>query len=871
MKVVVVESPAKAKTINRYLGDDYHVLASYGHVRDLPSKDGSVNTEADFDMVWQSSDSGAKRMKEIDAAMRNADKLILATDPDREGEAISWHVIEMLKDKPAMREKPYERVVFNEITKSAILHAIENPRQLDNDLIDAYLARRALDHLIGFSLSPVLWRKLPGSRSAGRVQSVALKLICQREAEIEAFISDEFWTVDTDFTTADGRQLTARLTHLDDIKLDKLALSDEQRAKAAESRIQQANFAVSDIETKRVKRRPAPPFTTSTLQQEASRKLGFSASKTMQIAQKLYEGINIGSETTGLITYMRTDGVQMSKEAIFSIRDEISESYGASFVPDSPRMYKSKAANAQEAHEAIRPTAITRTPEKINSFLDYDQQRLYELIYKRTLASQMADAALDQTAIDISASDDKIIMRATGSVVVFDGFMKAYKEDFDDQPSKSEQMDENSGRLLPAMTKAEAVQVNQIQPEQHFTQPPARFTDASLVKKLEELGIGRPSTYASIMQVIEKRGYVSRDRKRFIPEHRGRIVSAFLENFFAKYVENGFTAQLEGQLDEVSAGQMAWRDLLREFWHPFSKSVAEAMDLSVPEVMDTLDKELEQLFFKPDETGQINRTCTKCNEGRLEFKLGKFGPFLGCSNYPECKFTRQVSTASEEDGDEQLDENKLLGKDPQTEMEIWLKRGPYGHYVQQGDDDTKRPKRSAIPKGVAIADVTLDYALGLLSLPRDIGLHPESKEMIQSGLGRYGPYLKYQGKFVSLKDGDDVLSVGINRAVDILAEAAKTAGRVLGAHPDGGDIELKKGRFGPYVEHNKLRAPVPRGTEMAEISLEQAIEWLAAKAAKPAKKKPAKKSAAKKKATKRKAAKSKTAQSNPASKKSTSA
>ena len=871
MKVVVVESPAKAKTINRYLGDDYHVLASYGHVRDLPSKDGSVNTEADFDMVWQSSDSGAKRMKEIDAAMRNADKLILATDPDREGEAISWHVIEMLKDKPAMREKPYERVVFNEITKSAILHAIENPRQLDNDLIDAYLARRALDHLIGFSLSPVLWRKLPGSRSAGRVQSVALKLICQREAEIEAFISDEFWTVDTDFTTADGRQLTARLTHLDDIKLDKLALSDEQKAKAAESRIQQANFAVSDIETKRVKRRPAPPFTTSTLQQEASRKLGFSASKTMQIAQKLYEGINIGSETTGLITYMRTDGVQMSKEAIFSIRDEISESYGASFVPDSPRMYKSKAANAQEAHEAIRPTAITRTPEKINSFLDYDQQRLYELIYKRTLASQMADAALDQTAIDISASDDKIIMRATGSVVVFDGFMKAYKEDFDDQPSKSEQMDENSGRLLPAMTKAEAVQVNQIQPEQHFTQPPARFTDASLVKKLEELGIGRPSTYASIMQVIEKRGYVSRDRKRFIPEHRGRIVSAFLENFFAKYVENGFTAQLEGQLDEVSAGKIAWRDLLREFWHPFSKSVAEAMDLSVPEVMDTLDKELEQLFFKPDETGQINRTCTKCNEGRLEFKLGKFGPFLGCSNYPECKFTRQVSTASEEDGDEQLDENKLLGKDPQTEMEIWLKRGPYGHYVQQGDDDTKRPKRSAIPKGVAIADVTLDYALGLLSLPRDIGLHPESKEMIQSGLGRYGPYLKYQGKFVSLKDGDDVLSVGINRAVDILAEAAKTAGRVLGAHPDGGDIELKKGRFGPYVEHNKLRAPVPRGTEMSEISLEQAIEWLAAKAAKPAKKKPAKKSAAKKKATKRKTAKSKAAQSNPAGKKSTSA
>jgi len=859
MKVVVVESPAKAKTINRYLGDDYHVLASYGHVRDLPSKDGSVNTEADFDMVWQSSDSGAKRMKEINAAMRNADKLILATDPDREGEAISWHVIEMLKDKPAMREKPYERVVFNEITKSAILQAIDNPRQLDTDLVDAYLARRALDHLIGFSLSPVLWRKLPGSRSAGRVQSVALKLICQREAEIEAFISDEFWTVDTEFKTPDGRQLTARLTHLDDIKLDKLALSGEALAMQAEQRIKQASFAISDIETKRVKRRPAPPFTTSTLQQEASRKLGFSASRTMQIAQKLYEGINIGSETTGLITYMRTDGVQMSKEAIFSIRDEIATSYGANFVPDSPRMYKSKAANAQEAHEAIRPTSITRTPDEIRHFLDYDQHRLYELIYKRTLASQMADAALDQTAIDISASDDQIIMRATGSVVVFDGFMKAYKEDFDDQPSQADDTAEQSGRILPAMVVSEAVQVEQVQPEQHFTQPPARFTDASLVKKLEELGIGRPSTYASIMQVIEKRGYVIKDRKRFVPEHRGRIVSAFLENFFAKYVENDFTARLEDQLDEVSAGQMAWRDLLREFWHPFSKSVADAMDLSVPEVMNTLDNELEQLFFKPDENGQINRTCTKCEAGRLEFKLGKFGPFLGCSNYPECKFTRQIASAGEEEGDDQLDENKLLGQDPQTELEIWLKRGPYGHYVQQGGDDIKRPKRSSIPKGVNIADVDLDYALGLLSLPRDIGLHPETQQMIQSGLGRYGPYLKYQGKFVSLKEGDDVLSVGINRAVDILAEAAKTAGRVLGAHPDGGDVELKKGRFGPYVEHNKLRAPVPRGTDMAEITLEQSLIWLAEKAARPAKKKSASPSATKKKAARKSAAKKKSA------------
>ena len=847
MKVVVVESPAKAKTINRYLGDEYHVLASYGHVRDLPSKDGAVNPDADFELMWQISDSGTKRLKDIKSALKGADKLILATDPDREGEAISWHVIEVLKNKQGVISTPYERVVFNEITKNAILHAIDNPRHLDDDLINAYLARRALDHLIGFGLSPVLWRKLPGSKSAGRVQSVALKLICRREAEIEAFISDEFWTVDTEFKADDGRHLTARLTHLDDVKLDKLALGTQTAAQQAEARINAADFAVGAIETKRVKRRPAPPFTTSTLQQEASRKLGFSASRTMQIAQKLYEGVNIGSETTGLITYMRTDGVQMSNEAIFGIRDEISSQFGSQFVPDSPRMYKSKAANAQEAHEAIRPTSVKRTPQMLSRYLDYDQQRLYELIYKRTIASQMADAALDQTAIDIQARNDRITMRATGSVVVFDGFMKVYREDFDDQPDKSS----DSDRLLPAMTQGESVKAAQVSPEQHFTQPPARFTDASLVKKLEELGIGRPSTYASIMQVIEKRGYVVKDKKRFLPEHRGRIVSTFLENFFARYVENDFTAQLETQLDNVSAGDLDWRLLLKDFWHPFSKSIADAMDLSVPEVMETLDNQLETLFFTPDENGHINRVCTKCNEGRLEFKLGKFGPFVGCSQYPECKFTRQISSVLDEGDTEELDENKHLGDDTQTGLPVWLKKGPYGHYVQLGGEEEKRPKRTSVPKTTMLSEIDLEYALGLLSLPRDIGEHPETKDMIQAGLGRYGPYLRYQSKFTSLKD-DDVLTVGINRAVAILAEAAKTAGRLLGVHPDGGEVHLKKGRFGPYIEHNKLRAPVPRGTEMADITLEEGLEWLAAKASRPAKK-AAKKSA--KKAAKKTAAK----------------
>ena len=834
MKIVVVESPAKAKTINRYLGEDYTVLASYGHVRDLPSKDGSVKPDLDFEMSWQMSDSGGQRIRDISKALNGADRLILATDPDREGEAISWHVCELLKQNKKTRDIPYERVVFNEITKTAITKAIASPRELDIDLIEAYLARRALDHLIGFSLSPVLWRKLPGSRSAGRVQSVALRLICERESEIEAFLTDEFWSVDTDFTTPDGANLSARLTHLDEQKLDKLSLGKEAEAVAAQQRIEAAKWQVSAIDTKRVKRRPAPPFTTSTLQQEASRKLGFSASQTMQIAQKLYEGINLGNETTGLITYMRTDGVQMSFEAINQIREAIDQTIGADFVPTKPRFYKSKAANAQEAHEAIRPTSIWRHPNEIRKRLDFNQFRLYELIWKRAIASQMEDAQLDQTAADLSATTDHLTMRANGSVIIFDGFMKIYREDRDDQEDKSADL---QSRILPPLSQGQDMTVQQVHPEQHFTQPPPRYTDASLVKRMEELGIGRPSTYASIMQVIEKRGYVLKDGKRFFPEHRGRIVSTFLENFFTRYVEYDFTAALEAQLDQVSDGKMDWRALLKQFWVDFATAIEQAMTLSVPDVMKTLDGELEKLFFTPDENGEIQRICSKCGTGHLELKLGKFGPFIGCNNYPDCRYTRQIVAAGESDDDRQeLDDDKLLGTDPVNQFPVYLKKGPYGSYVQLGGEDVKKPKRSSLPKGKPLMDVDLDYALGLLSLPRDIGLHPQTSDMIQAGLGRYGPYLKYQGKFTALKEGDDVLSVGINRSVNLLADAAKTAGRILGEHPDGGEVHLKRGRFGPYFEHNKLRAPMPKTLQMDSVTLTEALEILTAKAAQPAKK-----------------------------------
>ena len=854
MKLVIVESPAKAKTINRYLGDDYKVLASYGHVCDLPSKDGSVLPDEDFEMKWQVSSGSEKQLTEISSALRKADSLILATDPDREGEAISWHVLELLQDRNLINGKPVERVVFNEVTKTAILAAMAQPRALDTELIDAYRARRALDYLVGFSISPVLWRKLPGARSAGRVQSVALRLICEREAAIEAFNAQEYWTVETELGKADGRNFKARLTHLDGKKLGKLDIGTETEAIAAAAAIEAEGLQVSDIQTKRIRENPKPPFTTSTLQQEASRKLGFSASRTMQIAQRLYEGINIGSETTGLITYMRTDGVQLGKEAIASVRQEIGQRFGNRYLPDTPRAYRTAAANAQEAHEAIRPTEVSRSPDSIRNFLDYDQARLYDLIWKRTVASQMQSAELDQTSIDITNRSQSVTLRASGRVVVFDGYRSVYQEGRDSTSDQPETDAAEDSAILPAVDRGEPLATRKVTPEQHFTQPPPRFTDASLVKAMEELGIGRPSTYASIIQVLQDRDYVIKDRGKFIPEDRGRLVVTFLNSFFSRYVEYDFTAKLEDQLDAVSDGKLNWKQLLSQFWHDFKAAIDSTSELRIANVIDVLDEDLGPHFFKKDDAGELIRSCPNCSGGRLGLRLGKFGAFIGCSNYPECKFTRQLMTKGEDaEAEAGVVGDRHIGDDPDSGMPVYVRNGPYGPYVQLGDPETKKPKRSSFPKGMSAASIELETALKLLSLPRDVGTHPESGDMIQAGLGRYGPYLRYQGSFTSLKDEDDLLEIGLNRAVDLLAESAKKRGRPLGEHPDGGEVHLKAGRFGPYVEHNKLRATLPRGTDMTAVDLEQAVALLAAKAAKPiTKKKAAKSSGAKKKVTAKK-------------------
>jgi len=871
MKLVIVESPAKAKTINRYLGDDYQVLASYGHVCDLPSKDGSVLPDEDFAMKWQVSSGSERHIGDITKALRAADRLILATDPDREGEAISWHVLELLQDRNLIKEKPVERVVFNEVTKSAILAAMAQPRALDTELIDAYRARRALDYLVGFSISPVLWRKLPGARSAGRVQSVALRLICEREAAIEAFIAQEYWTVEAELGKADGRNFKARLTHLNGKKLGKLDIGTETEAIAAAAAIEAEGLRVSDIQTRRIRENPKPPFTTSTLQQEASRKLGFSASRTMQIAQRLYEGINIGSETTGLITYMRTDGVQLGSEAIAGVRAEIGQRFGNNYLPDTPRVYRTAAANAQEAHEAIRPTDAARTPDSIRDFLDYDQARLYDLIWKRTIASQMQSAELDQTAIDITNQSQNVTLRASGRVVVFDGYRSVYQEGQDSASDQVETDKTDDSAILPAVDKGESLATRKVTPEQHFTQPPPRFTDASLVKAMEELGIGRPSTYASIIQVLQDRDYVVKDRGKFIPEDRGRLVVTFLNSFFSRYVEYDFTAKLEGQLDAVSDGKLDWKQLLAQFWRDFKAAIDSTSELTITNVIDVLDEDLGPHFFKKDDSGELMRSCPNCSGGRLGLRLGKFGAFIGCSNYPECKFTRQlVTNGKDEDAEAGVVGDRHLGDDPDSGLPVYVRNGPYGPYVQLGDPETKKPKRSSFPKGMSAGGIDLENALKLLSLPRDIGTHPESGDMIQAGLGRYGPYLKYQGSFTSLKDGDDLLEIGLNRAVDLLAESAKKRGRLLGEHPTGGEVHLKAGRFGPYVEHNKLRATLPRGTEMTEVDLAQAITLLAEKAARPttgkkaargggARKKGAAKKASAKKASAKKASAKKAA------------
>lgn len=796
--LVIVESPAKAKTINKYLGKDYEVIASYGHIRDLPPKDGSVRPDEGFAMDWAPSDRSTKHIAEISKKAKAAKAVYLATDPDREGEAISWHIKEILKDKKLLDKLQLYRVTFNEITKNAVEKAFEdNIRDLDENLIEAYLARRALDYLVGFTLSPVLWRKLPGSKSAGRVQSVALRLICERETEIELFKPDEYWSIEAKLHTEDGAPFKARLTHLAGNKLDKLDIGSEDDANAAADRIRSKNLSIQKIEKKQQRRNPAAPFITSTLQQEASRKLGFSASQTMRTAQKLYEGIDIGGETQGLITYMRTDGTTLSMDAVNQARNVISRDYGEKYLPDSPRLYKSKAKNAQEAHEAIRPTDLTRTPDDLRRVLDNQMFRLYELIWKRTMASQMESAVMDKVAVDISDGTDDVVLRANGSVVTFDGFLKLYFEQSDDD----EDEDTNNplgDRRLPPMEEGSKTPLQDINQEQHFTQPPPRYSEASLVKKLEELGIGRPSTYASIIQVLQDRSYVTLEKKRFQPQDRGRIVTTFLIKFFPKLMDYSFTASLEDELDAISAGEAEWRDTLNDFWRDFSKVVEETKGLTITQVIDYLNEELGPHFFPAREDGKDARICPACEEGRLSLKLGKYGAFVGCSNYPECKYTRPLVTPDSDEAEEHRDaaslsnEPVVLGKHPDTGLEISLRKGPYGPYVQMEPEDPEdkksKPKRQGLPRGTNPKDVDLAAAVSLLALPREVGKHPETGKMIEAGIGRYGPFLKHDGSFTSLPKSEDVLTVGMNRAVDIIAAAAeKKAAKDAAKAAKGGD------------------------------------------------------------------------------------
>jgi len=833
MDVVVVESPTKAKSIAKYLGEGYKVLPSYGHVRDLPEKDGSVIPEKDFEIVYEPLAEKKKRVEEIARAVKGARRLWLATDPDREGEAISWHLKSLLDERGATEGVDVKRVAFHEITKPAVLEAMRHPRHLDENLIDAYQARRALDYLVGFTLSPVLWRKLQGARSAGRVQSVALRLVCEREAEIEAFVPREYWTVEALLRTPRGETFTARLASLDGKKLGKFDLADEKAATAAVAAIRARELAVVSVEKRQVSRNPAPPFSTSTLQQEAARKLGFSADRTMKVAQRLFEGVDLDGETVGLITYMRTDSVSLANEALQAARRLIGARFGERYLPDKPRQYKTRAKNAQEAHEAIRPTDLARTPEQVARFLDDDQRRLYELIWRRTIASQMAAALLDRVVAEIASPDGAVGLRATGQTVAFDGFLKVYQEGRDDKPAEEDE--EEAGRILPPLAPGDRLAQEKVTPAQHFTEPPPRYTEASLVKKLEELGIGRPSTYASILSVLKDRDYVRVEKGRFVPTDRGRLVNGFLVSFFDRWVQPGFTAELESKLDEIAAGEIDWRAVLREFWVPFSSSVEEVKRRRVAEVLDALNEALAPKLFPPRADGSDPRACPACGTGRLSLKLGRFGAFVGCSNYPECRYTRKL------DGEAEPSETKLdkvLGVDPATGEEVRLKEGRFGPYVERGSGESV--KRCSLPPGTDPASIDLDRALALLSLPRELGRDPSTGEPVLAGIGRYGPYVQRGRRFVNLPPDEDVLEIGINRAIDLLAGAEDRAGRrtaagplrELGPHPDdGAPVTVHAGRYGPYVKHGEVNATLPKGISPEAVTLEEALGLLAAKAA----------------------------------------
>ncbi|WP_112663648.1 type I DNA topoisomerase [Microvirga flavescens] len=892
MKVLVVESPAKAKTINKYLGKDYEVLASFGHIRDLPAKDGSVDPDADFHMIWTLEDRGSKRVSDIAKAIKGAEKLILATDPDREGEAISWHVVEALREKKALKDIPIERVTFNAITKDAVQTALRQPREIDQALVDAYMARRALDYLVGFNLSPVLWRKLPGARSAGRVQSVALRLVCDRELEIETFKAREYWSLVATLATKEGGVFDARLVGADGKKITRLDIGKGEEAEAFKRDLELATFTVVTVEAKPAKRHPYPPFTTSTLQQEASRKLGLAPAQTMRIAQRLYEGVDIGGETVGLITYMRTDGVDMAPEAVHAARRVIGKEFGERYVPGVPRKYTTKAKNAQEAHEAVRPTDMSRLPKYVAKYLEPEQARLYDLIWTRTIASQMESAELERTTVDISAQvgPRKLDLRATGQVVKFDGFLTLYNE------SKDDEADEDEGRL-PPMKGGDPLERRRIAATQHFTEPPPRYSEASLVKRMEELGIGRPSTYAAVLQTLRDREYVRIDKKRLVPEDKGRIVTAFLESFFRRYVEYDFTADLEEQLDRVSNHEIDWKQVMRDFWRDFSAAIAETKELRTTEVLESLNELLGPHIFPDKGDGSNPRGCPSCGNGQLSLKLGKFGAFIGCSNYPECKYTRQLAaTGVNGEGDATSEGGqpgvKVLGEDPDTGQQVTLRDGRFGPFVQLGEGE--KPKRSSVPKGTSPSSVDLEKALKLLALPRTVAMHPETGEPILANIGRYGPYVQHGKTYANIGKDDDVLEIGANRAIDLIIakesgagnrRGAADPGRPLGDDPTSGKpIVVKAGRFGPYVTDGETNATLPRAVSADAVTLDEAIALIAARRAagpskkarggrKTATKTTAKKTAAKKPAAKKAAAKkpaaTKTATKAPAKKAAT--
>ena len=867
MPVVVVESPAKAKTINKYLGDDFTVLASYGHVRDLPPKDGSVDPDQDFEMLWEVGNDSKKHVKAIADALKTDDKLILATDPDREGEAISWHLQEALTKRRAIKKSTeVSRVVFNAITKTAVTEAMKNPRQVDEPLVEAYLARRALDYLVGFKLSPVLWRKLPGARSAGRVQSVCLRLIVEREMEIEAFNPREYWSVRAVLETPRGQTIEARLTTLGGKKLDRYDLDNQAAATMAVQAVSSRALSVASVEAKPSTRNPSAPFMTSTLQQEASRKFGFGARQTMNAAQRLYEA--------GHITYMRTDGIDMAPEAVSAARDAIKDRYGAEYLPSSPRIYKNKAKNAQEAHECIRPTDMSKDPASLR-VSEADQKKLYDLIWKRTIASQMEAARLERTTVDISSDDDQVVLRATGQVVMFDGFMKVYEEGRDDDAGSDEDrrlpqisqgdklgkvgraMAEEHARLT-ADGKALISDDGAVLGQQHFTQPPPRYTEATLVKKMEELGIGRPSTYASVITTIQDREYVRKDKNRLFPEDKGRIVTIFLLNFFRKYVGYEFTAELEEELDEISAGDLNYKAVLAKFWRDFSAAIAETSELRITEVLDKLDEALAPQLYPPREDGTDPRQCPLCGEGSLHLKTSRTGGFVGCSRYPECRYTRPIGG----DADAQAGD-KVLGYDEGEA--VTLRSGRFGPYVQKGEatEENKKPPRASLPKGWSADAMDLEKALTLLSLPREIGPHPEDGNMISANFGRFGPYVMHTAAdaekptYANLRDPNDVFEIGMNRAVELLAEKRSRGpgrGRTavaplkeLGEYPDrGGAVNVMEGRYGPYVKWEKVNATIPKDVKPEDVTMEMAIELIVEREAKGGKKKPARKKAAKK-------------------------